>query len=691
MVLPLVLVAYIDPTGGLPPSSWGMVLTMLLAALGAGLTYLRRFRGRTCAFISIHRRSGAVVLLVVAGLLMGFWWFRQAEPTPEPPRSAPRVLVLAFDGLDPRLLEQYLHEGRLPNFARLAREGVYHPLPTSRVPQSPVAWSTFITGEDPSKHGVFDFIRRDPATYLPDLSLADRRHLSLPWQGTPLWERPALARLGMIAQRLPMVFPPPKLNGQLLAGMGVWDVRGTEGTYFFYSTHQREQPDARGMFLPLRRVGSLLRGDIPGPYRAGKPDDMREPFEIELQAETATLRVQRIEYPLTPGRWSNWVRIEFGLGPLGLQRVPAITRVLLRIEGNLVTLYVSPLHFDPRSPLYAISHPPKYSAELAEAIGLYATRGMPFDTQAVNDGVLSDEDFLEQVRQLTDESVKMLFHELPRFQSGMLFAYFEGSDIVQHLFWRSIDPLHPLHNDPQTQKHRDVIPRLYEQYDAILGRAWAALGNQGQVVVMSDHGFGPYRRSIHLNAILREHGFLRLRDGQATSGELFKEVDWSRTQAYALGFNAVYLNLKGREGQGIVPSEQAELVARSIIASLAEWKDPETHERPIKEVSLSHPDFVSKDHRVMPDLIVGYVRGYRASWQTALGGVPAATVEPNRKKWSGDHCVAASEVPGIFLSSDRGLDADSLAGLGKAIDHYLAAKLQQKNLTQSRQDAKEEY
>jgi predicted AlkP superfamily phosphohydrolase/phosphomutase len=657
-----------------------MVLTMLLTAIGAGLTAVRLWGKRGVTFLLTHRRaSWTMVAVVVAGALMAFWWFRRSEPTSVVSAAAPRVLVLAFDGLDPRLLDEYLKAGRLPHFARLAQDGVYHPLPTSCVAQSPVAWSTFLTGTDPSRHGVFDFIQRDPATYLPDLSLADRRRLSLPWHGTPLWEKPTLARLGTVAQRLPMVFPPPKLNGRVLAGMGVWDVRGTEGMYFFYSTRPVERTDARGMLFQLQRFGSLCRGEIPGPYHAGKLDNVREPFELELKTDSALLRLQRKEYPLKPGQWSEWIPLEFGLGPLGLQRVPAITRVLLKFDGNETTFYVSPLNFDPRTPLYPLSHPSRYSAELADAIGLYATRGMPFDTQAVSDGVLSDADFLEQVRQVTGESEKMLFHELARFRSGLLFAYFEGSDIVQHMFWRGIDPQHALHTDAETQQHRDAIPRMYKQYDSLLGRARQALGPEGQIVVMSDHGFAPFRRAVHLNRILRELGFLAVKDDQPTGGELLRDIDWNRTRAYALGFNAVYLNLAEREGQGIVKPAEMESAAAEVSRALEAWQDPETGERPMKRVVHSHPTFASKDHRTMPELIVGYVRGYRASWETALGAVPARAVEVNRKKWSGDHCIDASEVPGILLTSDPSLDAASLAEIGASIEAYLTQQLQQRD------------
>jgi predicted AlkP superfamily phosphohydrolase/phosphomutase len=289
--------------------------------------------------------------------------------------------------------------------------------------------------------------------------------------------------------------------------------------------------------------------------------------------------------------------------------------------------------------------------------------------------LLSDEDFLEQVRQITDESEKMLHHELARFRSGLLFAYFEGSDIVQHLFWRGIDPEHPLHTDPATRRHRDAVPKMYEQYDAILGRARAALGEGTALVVMSDHGFGPFRRAVHLNALLRDLGLLVLKDGKSTSPELMRDIDWYRTKAYALGFNALYLNRAGREGKGVVQPGEVEQTLRVLTGALERWKDPANGERPIKKVYVARELYEGKEHPHMPDLLVGYVRGYRASWETALGAVPAQVTEPNRKKWSGDHCVDASEVPGVFLSSDRALDAASLAGLGEALDRYLAARL----------------
>lgn len=666
------LFAYVDPTGGLPPSVWGPLVAVLAGGAAAAWALLRTLAARSWR---VTRGRGELVAGLVGGgaaagaLMAAFAWQR-----PEPLQTAadphgPRVLVLAFDGLDPQLLDRYLAEGRLPHFARLRNRGRYHPLATSEPPQSPVAWSTFLTGTPPCDHGVFDFVKRDPRTYLADLSTADRHGLKLPWTGDPLWDLPAIRRHGFVAHRLPMVFPPPRIaNGRLLAGMGVWDIRGTEGTYAFYSTSPPEIPGARGFVLPFERVAGTLGGKLPGPYRHGGTDSAREPFELVPAADggPATLRVQGASHRLLPDRWSDWIEVEFRLGTLGMQKVRAITRVLIHHDGPDVSLYVSPLQFDPRAPLYPLSHPRSWAAEIADDIGLYATRGMPFDTHAVNDGVLADEALLTQVEQITDESERMLFRDLPRFDAGVLFAYFLGSDVVQHMFWRGLDPRHPLYNDPVTRRHADAIPRFYERCDAILGRAAAALGDQGAVVVISDHGFAPFRRAVHLNAILRDLGWLALVEGRSESAELFADVDWSRTRAYALGLNAVYLNVAGREARGIVPAADAPRLADELAAALAAWVDPDEGERPI--LRMGRPPATQGG----PDLVVGYARGYRASWKTALGGTPQATVEVNHQKWSGDHCIDPAEVPGVFLSSDPALDAESLAEVGAALDRYLA-------------------
>jgi predicted AlkP superfamily phosphohydrolase/phosphomutase len=159
---------------------------------------------------------------------------------------------------------------------------------------------------------------------------------------------------------------------------------------------------------------------------------------------------------------------------------------------------------------------------------------------------------------------------------------------------------------------------------------------------MSDHGFAAFDRAVHLNTWLLREGFLAATPGPE---EMFARVDWSRTQAYALGLNAVYLNLRGRERNGIVaPGLQAQIALRVLSRRLRDFRDPETGAPVVSGVYS--PGGASA---VAPDLIVGYNPPYRSSWQSAMGAVAGQIIEYNRDAWIGDHCVAAPHVPGVLL------------------------------------------
>jgi len=648
---------YIDPTGGLPPSVWGMILASILGFLGTLWAALKFFGYRLTAFF--NSRAGKLCLISAFALVALMAWLLRNHSTERGDATRRRMVILAFDGLDPQLLDQYMAAGRLPHFSELAKAGIYHPLETTNPPQSPVAWASFITGELPQHHGIYDFLKRDPKTYLPDLTIADRQNLSRPWQGEPFWQSAKLNDVSKTLVRLPLGFPPPKLNGRVLAGMGVWDARGTEGTYFYFTTGPLPE-DIRGMAFQFERQGETLTGSLPGPYRAGQDDNVREPFEVRTNGAAFDLEIQGKSFSLQPDSWSPWIAVDFKLGLA--QQIKTITRVWLSRNEENISLYVSPLNLHPSHSPYAISYPRNYADEFAKETGLFHTRGMPFDTHAVNDGVLSDRAFLEQWDAITSERERMLEYELKRPGTGLLFVYFESSDLIQHMYFRGIDPEHPLYEE--SADLRTVIPEAYERCDRALGRTMESLNEQDGLIVISDHGFAPFRHAVQLNAILRDEGLLVLKDGNTSSPEFFKHADWSKTRAYAYGFNAIYLNIEGRESEGsLPPAEVAELKA-DIKRKLEAFKDPAHGEHPIKSVYSAEKDDAEEWNVAAPDLIVGYRRGYRGSWETALGRVTETTITPNLKKWSGDHCIDASEVPGVFLSNTKELDCHHLREAG---------------------------
>jgi len=135
-------------------------------------------------------------------------------------------------------------------------------------------------------------------------------------------------------------------------------------------------------------------------------------------------------------------------------------------------------------------------------------------------------------------------------------------------------------------------------------------------------------------------------------GGLFQYVDWNNTRAFALGFGSIYLNIKGRESKGIVdPGSEADSIADKIVEGLTGLKDPANSCSAVKSVYKKNTIYNGNQIAASPDLVVGFQDGYRASWQTAIGGAPAEMIEDNLKKWSGDHIVDPSIVPGILLTN----------------------------------------
>jgi predicted AlkP superfamily phosphohydrolase/phosphomutase len=267
---------------------------------------------------------------------------------------------------------------------------------------------------------------------------------------------------------------------------------------------------------------------------------------------------------------------------------------------------------------------------------------------------------------ILEEKKKILMSELKDFRRGLFFFYFDTLDIVQHMFWRYIDSGHPLYE--AGSKYRETIFEYYGKIDQVLGEVLEGLGQDTVLIVLSDHGFSSFRRAVHLNRWLLENGFLSLKEGVSQAEEFFEGVDWSNTRAYALGFGGIYLNRAGREGKGIVTDAQVAGLKREISARLKAWRDPQTNDAVVKNVYFSEEVFAGPYSQQAPDLFVGFNAGYRASWQTALGGLPQALIEDNRKRWSGDHLIDSALVPGvIFANKELGLDQPGIVDIAPLV------------------------
>jgi predicted AlkP superfamily phosphohydrolase/phosphomutase len=526
-----------------------------------------------------------------------------------------------------------------------------------------VAWSTFATGTNPGGHGIFDFIRRDPKTYLPDIALNryEQKNAFLPpkavnlRRGETIWDRLSARGIPSTVIRCPCTYPPDPLRGRMLAGMGVPDLRGGLGTPAFYTTADGVKPrESEHVVRIAADPDGVVRTHVIGPRNPKDRTDLR--VDIAVHPDQAARRVvirsagTPSELVVEEGRWSGWLRLKFKLGLL--QTIRGMVRFhLARLEPAL-ELYASPVNFDPDAPMFPISSPPEYAQELAARVEPFYTTGMVEDHTGLNNGRISIDAFLDQCAEVWDEREAMLRHELDRFEAGFLYCLFDTPDRVQHMLWPHRDPGHPaLHGQAPDPRYATAIEDHYRRGDDVVGEVLRRADDQTLVIVLSDHGFNSFRRGVHLNTWLYDQGLLALKDG-ARPGEdcrdLLLDIDWARTKAYALGLGGIYLNLAGREGQGTVPPDEAEALKKAIAAGLTGLRDP-ANGVAIRGVKTREELYRGPRVEDAPDLFVNFAAGYRASWGSSMGGVPEGHFEDNTRPWGGDHIIDPVLVPGVLF------------------------------------------
>ncbi len=591
-----------------------------------------------------------------------------------------RVVVLGLDGLEPTLTERFLDEGLLPNLAKLRKQGSYRRLGTTWPPLSPVAWSSFSTGVNPGKHNIFDFIARTH-DYHPMISSVrirePRKKLKLgSWiipiskpeitalrKSKPFWA--VLGEHGVFSSiiRVPITFPPDKFNGLQLSAMCVPDLRGSQGIFSYYSEEgdvgATTEGDVGGDRILVQRVNrDEVRSYLRGPRNSlrAEGNEMRLPFRIVAanpngdDVERANLFVGDEKVPLVAGEFTPWVTVRFNAAP-GV-KVNGVCRFFLKRLAQPFEMYCTPVQIDPDKPVMPIAHPTVFSSYLSRKIGPYSTLGLAEDTWSLSEKLMSEEAFLTQAYDIHEERRRMFMDALDRIKRGMVVCVFDGPDRIQHMFWRFFDDKHPAATDAEREIHRNVIRDMYVRMDKLVGETMERLDPHTALFVMSDHGFKTFRRGVDLNAWLRDNGYLKVKDGaHVTERPYLQDIDWSGTQAYAVGLAGIFLNLKGREKNGQVEKADAERVAREISEKLTGLKDEQTAEVAVFEALPRGKAYKGPYTENAPDVLVGYNVGYRVSWDAAIGKCGEPVISDNLKAWSGDHCVHPSLAPGVLFSN----------------------------------------
>jgi predicted AlkP superfamily phosphohydrolase/phosphomutase len=647
--------AYIDPGTGFTLFSLG---GWLIAALAGLIGIFSLFFKKIMRFIKKQKKLFIIIIILIALILvlliLGVLMNNKKSDFDN------KMIILGFDGLNPEIVESMMKKNELPNFSKLSASGDYRKLATTNPSQSPVAWAGFATGQNPGKNGMFDFITRNPENYGLQLSLSSmvRGKPQKVIKSKCFWEYTSEEKIPTTVISCPVTYPPDKIYGRMLSGMGVTDILGTEGTFTFYTSEpDTGRKDVGGKVFHINKSSVMVLNFI-GPRisgLSGKTENVKIPFKVVIKDKnTVSIKYQDTdEFELKAGQWSGWQDISFSLG--FLRKAKGIFKFhLVGIEPDF-KLYISPINFDPRNSLFPVSSPKGFSKDLVERIGLFYTQGMPLDTWAVNENRLGEEAFIEQLNDVIREKKAILNSELDRFKEGIFFCYFGSSDIVQHMFWRYIDPKHPLYEKNAPKDYREMINIWYKKLDIILGSVMERLNEEDVLLVLSDHGFNTFRRSVHLNTWLRKNGYLELTDPSASEGaELLEDIDWYKTKAYALGFGAIYINQEGRETNGIVkPGRDTEQLKDELTKKLKKWRDDKYKTNIIHEIYQKEDIFWGDHVNDMPDIYVGFNAGYRASWQTALGSVPETMIEDNLKKWSGSHLCDPNLVPGVLFSNKK--------------------------------------
>ena len=624
-----------------------------------------------------------------------------------PEKFQQKLVILGFDGMDPRLVQRWMDDGKLPNMQKLAKRGSgVRTLTTTHSPESPTAWASFATGVNAGKHNIYDFLVRDNSSYLPDLGMVTREPprfllnyipVSRPKitsirGGTSFWVTAGKAGVRSSMLTVPVTYPPEDVeNGEMLSGLPLPDIRGTMGTFYYFGTdlsrYEEGNTEFGGILKRLVFDGDVAQTELVGPpnpivrqqlraARARTPrseadkmkiaelearEDVRVPLAIHWNRaeKSATITLGDNTIHLTEHQWSKWINLDFSINLL--VRVHGMAQVYLINAGQELQLYVSPVNWRPDNPPAPMSSPRSFAADLYERLGPYRTLGWAEATWPLNEDRIDERTFMEDLYRAFDDRAQVILQRLDAKQWDLLVGVIESTDRVQHMMWRLIDPAHPMYDKALAAKYGDSIERIYRKCDEFVGEVVSRLDPSTPILIVSDHGFHSFRQSVNLNTWLVQEGFMAIQGQQPGEkmlkdlfggGTFWENVDWTRTRAYAMGLGQIYLNLKGREGRGIVDPGESKAVQEVLAARLMTMTDPNTGAKMMEAVykrdDIYHGDFLKN----AAELQVGLADGYRVSWQSTLGGSPPGIVYPNMKKWSGDHgSFDYKQTAGVLISS----------------------------------------
>jgi len=558
------------------------------------------------------------------------------------------TLLIGFDSFDPITFEHLASQGKMPFLNKYTDKGNYSRFTVSDPPQTEVSWSSIATGLDAGWHGVFDFVHRNPRTYTPYASLLPTKTTSLGTQFIPpvkaktIFEQAAQDGYPTTTLWYPATFPAqPSSPVRTIPGLGTPDILGRlgVGTYFSNSANDNENKLKTPIKELIKKNDGIYGGSLDGPAQKKKGTIQNSivdfALEIDSQNNTAKLNIGKQSIPLIQGQWSQIIEITFKMGLFFSIR--ALTQTILNISDNKIGLYFLPLQIHPMSTVWRYATPPSFVKQTWKNNHPFLTLGWPQDTTALEEGFITDEQFLSLCKSIFASRERIFMHNLDDFSEGIFGVVFDSLDRIQHMFRKD---------------HRDIVEDWYIQLDSFVGRVENRLASLGKddikLFFLSDHGFSEFNYKVNLNYWLIQNGYLSVHNTAEESS--IKDIDWSQSSAYAVGLNSIYFNLKNREGQGIITSEATQNLSEELINKLLAWEGPDRR-NVIHRIIPKADIYTGPRKEFGPDLLVGYASGYRASSETGLGGFKRNQIETNSDHWGADHCIDSQLVPGVLFSN----------------------------------------
>lgn len=582
-----------------------------------------------------------------------------------------KTILIGFDAYDPKIFERLNADGKTPNLGKLVAEGGYSRFSITNPPQSEVSWTSIATGMNPGFHGIFDFVHRNPENYSPQVSLLPTKTNILGTQFIPPHGAKTIFDVAVedgypgISLWWPATFPAKQASPVwTIPGLGTPDIFGRLGVGISYSPDQEQLGYKKTRMEALTSLKkNEFEGEIDGPAQmtlSGLKTSTVKFTLKQIDDNIWRLILGKGTYILNPGEWSEVIEVPFPVG-LGLG-IKAVSRVILNGSENRPELYFLPLQLHPLRSPWPYGTPKKLMKGVWNNAGAYLTLGWPQDTTGLEEGFITGEQFLTLCETILSHREKSLMWLLNTYHEGVLACIFDSLDRIQHMFYRD---------------RMDIIENWYIKLDGMFGRLFKKIQSISskddiQVLVVSDHGFDKFNYKVHLNRWLMKHDYLLPVDNR--EGGNLGQVDWDKTQAYAIGLNSIYLNLRNREGRGSVQEDQKEMVINRLAEDLNKWEGPDG-KQVVHHLHQRTEVFEGPLADYGPDMLVGYNAGYRASRETGMGEWGAEEIDQNKDHWGADHCFDAEIVPGVLFSSDGLVDIPSpsykdipFLALGKEID-----------------------